>query len=101
MRDGSSKMSTATSVQVDTSVLSSMEFEPVCECVKIDIRNKEILEVCDQPAEFVVIFHGILPSCCVASKLMCKRCVTSLKGRNCHECRAERFISEMPIKGKT
>lgn len=85
------------SFEVDTAVLSSMEFESICECVTINILTKEILATCNEPASWVVLFHGILPSCCTASKLMCSKCIKTLIGHECDDCGVERFISATPI----
>ncbi len=98
MRDGSSKMSTATNIQVDTSALSSMEFEPICECSSINALTREFLDKCENPAEWVATFHGIVPVCGTVTKLVCTPCLTNIKTLNCTACEAERFISAMSIK---
>lgn len=85
------------SFEVDIAVLSSMEFESICECVTINLYTKEILATCSEPASWVVLFHGIRPSCGTASKLMCSQCIKTLIGEECIDCGAERFISATPI----
>lgn len=85
------------SFEVDTAVLSSMEFESICECVTINLYTKEILATCSEPATWVVLFHGIIPECGTTTKLMCSKCIKTIIGHQCLSCGAERFISATAI----
>lgn len=91
-------MTNQVSFDVDVSSLTKMEFEPICECSSINALTREFLDKCENPAEWVATFHGIVPVCGTVTKLVCTPCLTNIKTLNCTACEAERFISAMSIK---
>lgn len=88
----------ATKTEVDVSEITDMEFESICECSTINALTREFMTKCENPAEWVATFHGIVPVCGTVTKLVCTPCLINIKTLNCSACDAERFISAMSIK---
>lgn len=92
-------MTNQVSFEVDTSSLTSMEFDSVCECETVNILTGEIVAKCDNVAVWIATYHGIRPCTDSVTKLVCQVCLTSINSLNCTDCGAERLISSIRIKG--
>lgn len=89
--------------ETDTSSLSAMDYEPVCEAVVVNYYflsdRIEDEEPCVNTATHIIKFHTI-DGCYVTTKLMCNTCIQNMlkHDHGCLRCGEKVVISLMTIK---
>lgn len=86
--------------ETETDILSSLDYEPICETVYWRYSTKQVRpgSECELPAEFLVKFHNIV-NCKEETKLMCKKHMIEVTNDSCKNCGLEgRLIAATPIK---